>query len=579
MSGILHVNMTTGEAAFSPRPAAWDGLGGRGLTSQIVSSLAPPMCDPLGPRNVLVLAPGLLGGTDCANSGRISVGAKSPLTGGVKEANSGGQPGGHLARLGIGAVVVSGRSPGEEFWQLEIGRGKARLAPSEAAGLDNYEAAGRLRERHGGQCSLVTIGRAGELRLLASSVAFTDTEGLPTRHAGRGGLGAVMGSKNLKAIIIDPTGAASVPLADKEAFRDAAGRFVRALRSHPVTGGSLAEYGSAAMMGLFNEQGALPTRNFRSGRFEGAEDLSGESLRALTEARGGQGRVAKGCMSGCVMRCSGDFPDKEGRRVGKWPDFETLWAFGPNAGIRDLDSVALYDRLCDDVGVDTIDVGGAIALLMEAGVVPPGDAAAALDLVRQIGPGTPLGRLVGSGAAITGKVYGSRRVAAVKGQAMSAFDPRAVKGQGATFATSPQGPDHTAGLAYAANLLAIGSDVDPLSREGQAELSRRSQISAAAVDTLGLCLFVSFAFFETPGALEAVADMLNARHGWSLSASDLDGLGRRVLETELDFNRRAGLSAAQDRLPEFFSSEPSESHGATFDLSDEDLRSVLDFHK
>ncbi|MDR1545706.1 MAG: aldehyde ferredoxin oxidoreductase [Deltaproteobacteria bacterium] len=575
MNQILRVDMTTGRCVFQPRPAPLSGLGGRGLTSALTALETPAAAEPLGPRNRLIFAPGLLGGTNCANSGRISVGAKSPLTGGVKEANSGGQPGGHLARLGLSALIVEGQAPDGELQILEISRDGARLVPSTVTGLNNYPAAEALQARYGPAVSLILIGRAGEMRLAASSVAFTDVSGAPTRHAGRGGLGAVMGAKGLKAVALDPTGCPNPPLRDPEAFRRAADRFVAALKSHPVCGGSLAEYGSAAMMGLFDEAGALPTRNFSSGRFERAEALSGERLRALTEERGGQGRIRKGCMTGCVMRCSGDFPDVHGRLVGKWPDFETLWSFGPNVGVDDLDAVARFGRLCDDLGVDTIDVGASLALLMEAGVLPFGDAAGALRLVEEIGQGSPLGRLVGSGAAVVGKVYGLRRVPQVKGQALSAFDPRSVKGQGATFATSPQGPDHTAGLSYAANLLAAGGDVDPLQREGQADLSRRSQVMAAAVDALGLCLFVSFAFFDTPSALEAVADMLNARHGWSLTVNDLETLGEKILKIELAFNRRAGLTEAADRLPEFFASETSDVHGSTFDLSEEELDSVL----
>jgi aldehyde:ferredoxin oxidoreductase len=282
-------------------------------------------------------------------------------------------------------------------------------------------------------------------------------------------------------------------------------------------------------------------------------------------------------MTGCVMRCSGVFPDRLGKRIGKWPDYETMWAFGPNTDISDLDAVARYDQLCDDTGVDTIDVGAAVAVLMEAGELEFGDADGALAAVGQISQGTPLGRILGSGVAITGKIYGATRVAEVKGQALPAFDPRSVKGQGVTFATNPQGADHTAGFSYAANILALGGDVDPLSADGQAELSRLTQISAATVDTLGLCMFVSFAFFENPLALNKIVEMLNARYGWTMTRQDLDGLGQRVLAMEVDFNQRAGLSAASDRLPEFFRHEEVGPHQTTFDVTDADLDRVLEF--
>ncbi|MDR1396027.1 MAG: aldehyde ferredoxin oxidoreductase, partial [Deltaproteobacteria bacterium] len=548
MTKILRVNMESGRCTFEEVPDCYAGLGGRGLTSAVVAREVDPLTHPLGPGNKLVLAPGLLGGTSCANSGRLSAGSKSPLTLGIKESNSGGQPGGHLAGLGILAVIIEKAAPGK-WQQLEISEDRAELKPTSAAGLNNYEAVEKLTLEQGPGCSCITIGRAGEFRLAASSLALTDLEGLPSRQAARGGLGAVMGSKGLKAVIIRPKKKAALPLSDPQAFKEASRRFTRALLNHPVCGRSLSEYGSAAMMGLFSEAGALPARNFQSGSFDRSEELSGEKMNLLTKQRGGDGRVARGCMSGCVMRCSGVFPDRLGKRIGKWPDYETMWAFGPNTDISDLESVARYDRLCDDTGVDTIDIGGALAVLMEQGVLQFGDAKGALEAVSQISLGTPLGRILGSGAAICGRVYGAVRVAEVKGQALPAFDPRSVKGQGVTFATNPQGADHTAGFSYAANLLALGGDVDPLSAEGQAELSRRTQVSAAAVDTLGLCMFVSFAFFDTPAASEAVLDMLNARFGWHLAQRDLDGLGQRVLSLEADFNHRAGLTAASDRLP------------------------------
>ncbi len=550
------------------------GLGGRALTSTIVAKEVNPASAPLGPGNRLVFAPGLLGGTNCVNSGRISVGCKSPMTLGIKEANSGGQAGGYLARLGLDALVIEDQAPTGQWLMLELKSGQARLLPAPEAGLNNYDTVARLEKIYPG-CAFITIGRAGEYRLTAASIAFTGRDGRPSRQAARGGVGAVMGSKGLKAIIIDPGETQGPPLTDPETFRASAHRFTEILRAHPVCGHSLATYGSAGLLGLLNESGALPTRNFSSGRFEKFESVSGEELNRLTITRGGQGRVARGCMSGCIMNCSGLFPDRNGQVVGKWPDFETLWAFGPNTGINDLDAIARYDRLCDDVGVDTIDVGGAIALLMEAGILKFGQAKQALQLVKDINRGTPLSRIIGSGAALTGRIYGLNRVAVVKGQALPAFDPRSVKGQGVTFATNPQGADHTAGLSYTGNLLSLGSEVDPLSREGQVELSRRTQISAATVDSLGLCLFVSFAIFETPDALKAIVEMLNARHGTTLTEANLNSLGRKVLETELDFNRRAGLTEASDRLPDFFIEEKVGPHQSTFDIKNSKLDSVL----
>ncbi|MDR2141900.1 MAG: aldehyde ferredoxin oxidoreductase [Deltaproteobacteria bacterium] len=575
MVKILRVNMATQECSFQDVPEQYAGLGGRGLTSLIVNKEVKPTCTPLGKHNKLVFAPGLLGGTNCANANRISVGCKSPLTGGIKEANSGGQSGGHLAKMGVHAIVIEDIAPEGQWYQLELGVDSAKLVPSDITGLDNYAGVAKLVEKYGKECSYVTIGRAGEFKLSAASIAFTDRELRPTRHAGRGGVGAVMGSKGLKAIIINPGDTKNVPLKDKEAFAEAAKRFAKALTTHPVTSQGLTNYGTAVLVNILHEAGGLPTRNFSNGRFDDHEAVSGEMLNQLTKERGGEGVVAHGCMTGCIIRCSGIFPDKNGKFMGKWPEYETLWAFGPDSGINDIEMIVRYDKICDDVGVDTIDVGGALGVLMEAGVLKFGDAEGALGLMEEISKGSAIGRVLGSGAAVAGKVYGVRRVPAVKGQSLPAYDPRAVKGQGVTYATTPMGADHTSGYAVTANILSVGGTVDPLSTNGQVELSRNLQIATAAVDTCGLCLFVAFAVLDIPDALAAIVDMLNARHGLTLKVDDVPGVGKLVLDLELDFNRRAGFTNAHDRLPDFFLDEPLPPHNKVFDVTDAELDSVL----
>jgi aldehyde:ferredoxin oxidoreductase len=234
---------------------------------------------------------------------------------------------------------------------------------------------------------------------------------------------------------------------------------------HPVTSEGLPNYGTDILINVINEAGALPTRNFSSGRFEGADKVGGETLNALTIER--KGDPTHGCMSGCVIRCSGIYLDEKGNQVSKWPEYETVWAFGPNCGIDDLDAIARMDRACDDIGVDTIETGNAVAVAMEGGVKEFGDVAGAEALVNEIGEGTPLGRILGAGAGAVGKVFGVRRVPVVKNQALPAYDPRAVKGVGVTYATSPMGGDHTAGYAVATNIMKVGGDVDPLKAEAR----------------------------------------------------------------------------------------------------------------
>ena len=576
MFKILRVNMADLSVKSEDIPEAYQGLGGRGLTSAIVSQEVEPTCSPIGPNNKLIFAPGLLGGTNCANSGRISVGAKSPLTEGIKEANSGGQAGGYLARLGIAAVVIEGMPAEEKLFKLFIGKEKCEISSADdLKGLGNYDTVDKLKGEFGDKVGFVSIGQAGEWKLAGASIAFTDKELRPTRHAGRGGLGAVMGSKGLKAIIIDPAGGELAPLADKEAFKSASKRFAKALQEHPVTSQGLPTYGTDVLINVINEAGGLPTRNFSSGRFEGAEKVAGETLNKITVER--KGNPTHGCMTGCIIKCSGIFVDEKGEYVSKWPEYETVWAWGPNCCIDDLDAIARIDRGCDDIGLDTIEMGNSVAVAMEAGIKEFGDAAGAEELLGEMGKGTPLGRILGSGAAVVGKTFGVRRVPVVKGQALPAYDPRAVKGMGVTYATTPMGADHTAGYAVAQNIMKVGGDVDPLKPEGQAKLSSDLQVVTAVVDTTGLCLFVAFAAMDIEDAFNAIVDMVNAKYGLSLTGDGVTSLGQRILGMERDFNRRAGFTEADDRLPEFFKLEKLPPHNQVFDVPDEELDTVFNF--
>ena len=365
------------------------------------------------------------------------------------------------------------------------------------------------------------------------------------------------------------------PLQDEKAFREASKRFAKALAEHPITSKGLADYGTAVLVNILHEAGGLPTANFTVGRFDQHESVSGELLNQMTKERGGT--VAHGCMSGCMIRCSGILPDKKGKFQSKWPEYETLWAFGPHSGIGDMDAISKYDYMCDDIGVDTIDVGVAMGVAMAGGAIPYGDARAVMDAMHAISEGTPLGRIIGCGTATTGRVFGVRRVPTVKGQSLPAYDPRAVKGQGVTYATSPMGADHTAGYAVTANILSSGGTVDPLKKEGQIELSRNLQVATASVDSVGLCLFTAFAILDVPDALPAIVDMLNAKFGWQLTGDDVVTLGQRILSTEIDFNRRAGITQAADVLPDFFTDEKFPPHDTTFDITHDELKTVFNW--
>jgi aldehyde:ferredoxin oxidoreductase len=575
MSKFIRVDMATKNVATSEVPEKYAGIAGRALTSNFVADEVKPTCHPLGKNNKLIFAPGYLTGTNAANSGRLSCGAKSPLTGGIKESNTGGTFGQKMAKMGIKAIVFEGIPAEDKYFIVKITMNDVTIedAPAETIGMGNYEAIKVLQAKYGAKAGVAIIGPAGEMKLSAANISFADPES-NIRSAGRGGLGAVMGSKKIKAVVIDDTGAPGVPIVNSEDFKSAAKRFAKALTTHPVTSQGLTKFGTNILVNILNEAGGLPTENFRRGRNEWANDIGGETMTATMEARGG--KPSHGCHAGCIMRCSQHYVDKQGKYITSGFEYETIWALGANAKINDLDLIAYADRECDDVGVDSIDITVAIGVYMEGGVIPWGDGKAALELIKEIRKGTPQGRILGCGAATVGRVYGVSRVPVVKGQAIPAYDPRAVKGVGLTYATTPMGADHTSGYAVATNILKIGGDVDPLKKEGNIELSRNLQIATAAVDSTGMCLFVAFAILDIPDGFQALIDMINAQYGLSLTADDVTELGKSVLKAERGFNHRAGFTNADDRLPEFFEEECAP-HNTTWDFTDEEIDEVFNF--
>lgn len=578
MDKILRIDMG---ASGGPRTVVtpvgeYAGLGGRAFTSAVVAKEVPADCFPLGADNKLVIAPGLLSGTTAPMSGRLSVGCKSPLTGGIKEANAGGQASQVLARLGYAAIILEGKPASDKLYKIFINKDGVKISEdSTLKMLGNYDLVDKMKAEFGDGVSCISIGQAGEMKLSGASIAVTDMEMRPTRHAGRGGVGAVMGSKGVKTIVLDDKDCVMRAPKDPEAFKAAIKIWVDGLKKHPVTGEGLPTYGTNVLTNVLNEAGGYPTNNFRVGRFEGHTKISGETQAETEKARGGL--ATHGCHRGCVIKCSGIYNDKNGKYLTKQPEYETVWAHGGNCGIDDLDVIAQLDRLDDDFGLDTIEMGATVGVAMEAGLLPFGDCEGAIKLMKEVGAGTPLGRIIGSGAAVTGKVFGVERVPVVKGQAMPAYDPRTVQGIGVTYATTTMGADHTAGYSVTANILGVGGKVDPLKAEGQVDLSRNLQIATAAVDSTGMCLFIAFAVLDQPETFQALIDMLNAFHGLNLTADDVAALGKSVLKTEREFNARAGFTKEHDRLPAFFKKEPLPPHGATFLVKDEDLDTLFNW--
>jgi aldehyde:ferredoxin oxidoreductase len=578
MDKILRIDMGAkgGPKATVEPIGAYAGLGGRAMTSLVVGAEVDPLCHPLSAANKLVFAPGMLTGSAASTSGRMSVGCKSPLTGGIKEANAGGQAGQAIARLGYAAIIVEGQPAGDDLWTIIINKkGVSFKVDNGLKGLGTYASVDKLKAEYGDKVTFMLIGQAGEMMLPAASIAACDRELHPTRHMGRGGVGAVMGSKKVKAFILDEAGTVTREPADEARFKAAAKIFNEGLRSHGVSGQGLPLFGTNVLTNILNEAGGYPTRNFSTGVFEGHEKISGETQAATMTARGGQ--ATHGCSRGCIIQCSGIYNDETGKYLSKQAEYETVWSHGGNCGISDLDIIQTLDRMDDDFGLDTIETGVAMGVAMEGGLLPFGDGEGAIRVLAEVGKGTPLGRIIGSGAGLTGKAFGVERVPVVKNQALPAYDPRAVQGIGVTYATTPMGADHTAGYAIATNILKVGGFVDPLKTEGQVDLSRNLQIATAAIDSTGMCLFIAFPILDQPETFTALVELINGFYNINLTADDVTALGKKVLSAEREFNAKAGFTAADDRLPRFFEQEPVAPHNITFNVTDEDLDSVFNW--
>jgi aldehyde:ferredoxin oxidoreductase len=570
---FLKVNMTNKTVKVEDMPEQYMGLGGRGLTSVMINAEVPPACDPLGPENKLIFAIGLLTGTTLVNTSRVSVGAKSPLTGTIKESNAGGTIGAALGHLGIMAIIVEGKAPESECYLLRIDEtGQATFESAQPyKGMRTYALTEALLKKYGQKNGILCIGPAGENKMAMASVQSSDVDGRPCRAAGRGGLGAVMGAKGLKALVVDQRGKSDSAIANPEAFKEAAQAFAKAVKAHPFSGQMLPALGTAGLVAAVNAMGAFPSYNATKGVLEGWEKVSGEALAKVIQERKGN-PTHMGC-SQCIIHCSNVYNDKEGKYLTGSLEYETIWSMGGMTGINDLDVIARLDFLCDDIGVDTMSTGVAIAVAMDAGHAKFGDAEAAIRMMEEIGKATDFGKILGNGPVAVGKHFKHHRVPVVKGQSIAAYDPRAMQGNGVTYATCPMGADHTAGNVIGEYL---GGALDPLKVEGQVEASRNAQIAIAAVDCTGLCLFASFPL-ATPEGGEVFLKAMNARFGTSLGPDSVPALGVKVIQAEREFNRKAGFTSKDDRLPQFFYKEPLPPHNKVFLIEDKDLDRTFAF--
>lgn len=549
---ILRVDMGKGSTRFEELPEKYRLLGNRGLVSSLIYEEVVPTCSPIGPNNRLYIASSPLEGFGVTSTGRISVGAKSPLTGGIKEANAGGTAGSRMAGHGIRAIAVEGAAEGS--WLLKIASsGPELLDASEYAGLGTYETTNRLLERFGRDSSVISIGPAGENLLLSAGVFVSDVEGDSSRAAARGGLGAVMGSKGLKAIVIQNDGKNKPKPFDKDGFIKARLALHKTILENPGAQ-AYTNYGTMGILLPLHALGTLPGRGFTDADFKGVESVSGERMLENIAERGGAGKAVHSCMPGCVIRCSNVYPDKSGRKLVSPLEYETSALLGTNLCIDDLDVIAELNRKCNDYGIDTIETGAALGVAAHAEVLNWGDGDRAAELIDEIGKATPIGRILGSGAVLAGKVLGVIKVPAVKGQAMAGYDPRGVKSMGATYAMTPMGADHTAAVTFRA-------PIDQFKWEGGIDVSRNIQVSVAFYDTY----FCSFVARGVGPSTHLLKDLFNTAFGTEYKDdSFIAEIGKECIKKERMFNLSAGVT--EEWLPEWMREEPLEPHGRVADI-------------
>ncbi len=567
-SQIWRVNVRDQALSLESVPESWARLGGRGLLARILLDEVDATCDPLGAGNKLIFAPGLLVGHMLSSTDRLSIGGKSPLTGGIKEANAGGRTGYHMAFMGIHALIIEDQPREDGYWVLHLSLNGAKWEKADdLAGVGVYETAPKLLEKYGDKVAIALIGPGGEMRMKSAGIQNLDKDRIPSRIAARGGLGAVMGSKGLKAIVFDNAGGQKPALADAEAFKVAQKDYTKTVMEHPQSV-TYRDYGTAAMAQMTQRFAALPAHNFSRGTFDNVENISGETLREFTLTRGKPSDPSHACMAGCTIKCSNVFGGEDGRIIVSPLEYETIGLMGTNIDIDSLDAIGRLNWHVNDLGLDSIEIGGSLGVAAEAGLMRWGSEGDAQELIDEIRAGSELGHVLGDGAVAVGKKYNIEHVPAVKGQAMSAYEPRSIKGTGVTYATTPQGADHTCGLT-------IRAQVDHLDPNQQRDASRNAQLNMAGYDTIGACIFAGFGYAATPDGV--VKRLLTARYGWDdLPDNILQELGRQTIKMEREFNKRAGFTAKDDRLPEWMTKEAIPENGSVFDVSDEVLDHIFD---
>jgi len=527
---LIRVDMGNQTVTIEPFPDEWKMLGGRGLSAKILLAECDPQCDPLGPDNVLVIAPGVLAGTAAPTSGRISIGGKSPLTGGIKEANAGGNPGQDLMKLGYRAIIVKGQpADGEVTYALDVtAEGASVIENPGAKGMWNYALIDYLAESYSDKASFISIGPAGEMQMKGASVACTDQDARrPARHAARGGLGAVMGSKGLKYVSIEAGGSRVRQPAEKKDFAAMCKKYTKGYLDGP----QMFKYGTSSITSVANMLNTFPYKNRTEGQSPDIKTLDGKNIVESFESRGGG---MHNCLTGCIVQCSNIVHDADGNYKTSALEFETLTLLGSNCAIESWDDVADLDRLCDEVGLDTVETGAAIAIYMDSGKMKYGDAEGAKKLLAEIAEGTEVGLAIGNGADATGALTKHHRVPTVRGQALPAWDPRPLKATGLTYASGPMGADHTAGLIVNPGL-------------PEEEWVRKSE----------------------------EVQMVNAFYGEEISREQIGDQAWQILSDEWEFNERAGWTKI-DPMPECIKKDPIGPANLVWDVSQELVSQVYE---
>lgn len=561
MFGILRISTVTGEAKRENQNSKHFLLGGRTLSSHLVSEEIPADCDPFGKRNKLIFCNGALSGTTVSSSDRLSIGSKSPLTGGIKESNAGGIVGLRMEQQGLRTIILEDAPAKDSEWKIVVvGKDTTELIDGTfLAGKGVYEKSELLSAKFGKKAGCITIGPAGENLLYASGIACSDPHGVCSRYAGRGGLGAVMGSKRIIAMVILDDGEQKAQYADKKAFLEASKRIVSLLKENPVST-KFTKYGTAAMVDICQALKVLPTRNFTSGTMEGAEKINAQTMYDTIKERGGDGLTQHACMNPCAIQCSNVYPDQDGKLLCSPIEYETMALMGSNLCLKNLDTIAKMNRIANDAGVDTLDCGAAIGVAMEAGLAEFGDDEAAISMMEEILNMTPLGRILGSGIKIAAKVLGVRHAPHVLGQALPAYEPRGTKGMAMTYLSSPMGADHTFGFT-------LRDEEDPITKEGKVALSKKFQVIGSRMDAMGLCNFVRY---SVRNDMTPLLDLIKARYDVVITDTEFDDFVKDTLRMEHKFNTDAGITALDYRFSETFYEETQVDTGEKIDITDQE---------